>query len=190
MRRSDAPVPECLVQVLHGARLVSNVSSTGQRAGDTAFSGRTRALFCFGHGCSGYRMPLQHERINALSPGCYAYFMPLEHERNYVLGMDTLVTGTRTLFCFGHGCRGHCMLLECERYSVLSMDTLQTVYTLLKRERYQSYVLESIRLVLLKHEHSCMRNHRNVFNRMASYRRHFHKYDSISSLASAPLRAS
>ena len=126
VRRSDAPVPECLVQVLHGARLVSNVSSTGQRAGDTAFSGRTRALLCFGHGCSGYRMPLQHERINALSPGCYAYFMLLEHERNYVLGMDTLVTvcsrntvgvmlwawmfwlpydlRTRTELCFGQGC--------------------------------------------------------------------------------------
>ena len=130
----------------------------------------TRTLLCFGHG----------------------HRMLLEHERYYVFGMDAVATvcswntsvilfwawmpwslyapGMRTLFCFEHG---------------YSADR-----TLLKRERYQSYVPESIRLVLLKHEHSCMRNHRNVFNRMASYRRHFHKYDSISSLASAPLRAS
>ena len=90
----------------------------------------TRTELWFGHGCSGQRMLL-------------------EHERNYDLGMDALVTvcswntngimvwawmlwspyalGTRTELWFGHGCSGHCMLLEHERNYGLGMDALVTV---------------------------------------------------------------
>ena len=85
----------------------------------------TQTELCFGHGCSGHRMLL-------------------EHERNYALGMDALVTvcswntdgimfwlqyalGTQTELCFGHGCSGHRMLLEHERNSALGMDALVTV---------------------------------------------------------------
>ena len=87
----------------------------------------TRTDLCLGHGCSGHRMLL-------------------EHERNYALGMDALVTvcsalgvdalvtvwslntngimrwawmlwspyalGTRTELCVGHGCSGHRMLFN------------------------------------------------------------------------------
>ena len=97
----------------------------------------TRTEVWFGHGCSGHRMLL-------------------EHERKYGLGMDALVTvcfwntngimvwawmlwspyalGTRTEFWFGHGCFGHRMLLEHEQNSGtrteiygLGMDALVTV---------------------------------------------------------------
>ena len=78
----------------------------------------TRTELWFGHGCSGHRMLL-------------------EHERKYDLGMDALVTvcswntngimvwawmlwtadalGTRTELWFGHGCSGQRMLSEHER---------------------------------------------------------------------------
>ena len=84
----------------------------------------------FGHGCSGHRMLL-------------------EHERNYGLGMDALVSvcswnpngimvwawmlrsaytlGRRTELWFGHGCSGHRMLLEHERNYGLGMDALVSV---------------------------------------------------------------
>ena len=89
-----------------------------------------RTDICFGHGCSGHRMLL-------------------EHERDYALGMDSLVTvcswntngiilwawmlrspyalGTRTELFFGHGFSGHRMLLEHERIYALGMDALVTV---------------------------------------------------------------
>ena len=91
---------------------------------------RTRTALRFGHGCSGDRMLL-------------------EHERNYGLGMDALDTvcswntngimvwawmlwilyalGTRTELWFGHGCSGYCMLLEHEQNYGLGMDALDTV---------------------------------------------------------------
>ena len=91
---------------------------------------RTRTELCFGHGCSGHPILL-------------------EHERNYALGMDALVTlsssntngirlwawmlwspyppRTRTELCFGHGCSGHPILLEHERNSALGMDALVTL---------------------------------------------------------------
>ena len=90
----------------------------------------TRTELCFGHGCSGHRMLL-------------------EHERNYGFGMDALVTvcswntngimvlawmlwspyalGTRTELWFWHGCSGHRMLLEHERHYGFGMDALVTV---------------------------------------------------------------
>ena len=86
-----------------------------------------RTELWFGHGCSGQRMLL-------------------EHERNYDLSMDALVTvcswntngimvwawmlwsadalGTRTELWFGHGCSGQRMLLEHERNYGLGMDAL------------------------------------------------------------------
>ena len=85
-----------------------------------AYALGTRTELWFGHGCSGLRMLL-------------------EHERNYGLGMDALVSvcswnphgimvwawmlwlpyalGTRTELWFGHGCSGYRMLLEHERPS-------------------------------------------------------------------------
>ena len=90
----------------------------------------TRTELCFGHGCSGHPILL-------------------EHERNYALGMDALVTlsssntngimlwawilwspcppRTRTELCFGHGYSGHPVLLEHERNYALGMDTLVTL---------------------------------------------------------------
>ena len=90
----------------------------------------TRTELWFGHGCSGHRMLL-------------------EHERNYGLGMDALVTvcssntngimvwawmqwspyafGAKTELRFGHGCNGHHMLLEHEQKYDLGMDALVTV---------------------------------------------------------------
>ena len=146
----------------------------------------TRTLLWFGHGCSGHRMLLEHERYYGLgivvlvtvcswntnvimvwallfwSPyalgtrmllwfghGCSGHRMLLEHERYYGLGMVVLVTvcswnanviivwawmlwspyalGTRTLLWFRHGCSGHRMLLEHERYYGLGIVVLVTV---------------------------------------------------------------
>ena len=91
---------------------------------------RARTELWFGHGCSGHRVLL-------------------EHERNYGLGMDALAIvcswntivitawawmlwspyalGTRTELWFGHGCSGHRMLLERERNYGLGMDALVIV---------------------------------------------------------------
>ena len=90
----------------------------------------TRTELCFGHGCSGHHVLL-------------------EHERNYALGMDALAStcswntneiilwawmlwppralGTRTKLFFGHGCSDHRMLWEHERNYALGMDALITV---------------------------------------------------------------
>ena len=146
----------------------------------------TRTELWFGHGCSGERMLLEHERnyglgVDALVSGCsrstnvimvwalmlwspYAlgtrtelWFghgcsggrMLLKHERYYGLRMDALVTvcsrstnvimvwawmlwspyalGTRTSLWFGHGCSGERMLSKHERYYGLRMDALVTV---------------------------------------------------------------
>ena len=71
----------------------------------------TRTLSWFGHGCSGNRMLLEHERYHGLS---------WAHRQPYALG-------TRTLSWFGHGCSGNRMLLEHERYHGFGMDALATV---------------------------------------------------------------
>ena len=55
-------------------------------------------------------MLLEHDRFGH---GCSGERMLLEHERNYGLGMDALVialAGTRTEVWFGHGCHGERML--------------------------------------------------------------------------------
>ena len=146
----------------------------------------TRTLSCFGHGRSGNRMLLEHERYHALGVdavptvcsrntnvimlwawaqrqpyalgtrtlSCFGHGrsgnrMLLEHERYHALGMDAVATvcsrntnvimlwactqcqpyalGTRTLSCFGHGRSGNRMLLEHERYHALGMDAVATV---------------------------------------------------------------
>ena len=98
-----------------------------------AYALGTRTELCFGPGCSGQRMLL-------------------EHERNYDLGMDALVSvcswntngimiwawmlwsayalGTRTELCFVHGCSGQRVLLEHERNYDLGMDALISVCAL------------------------------------------------------------
>ena len=93
-------------------------------------SWNTNGIMVCGHGCTGSRMLL-------------------EHERNYGLGMDALVSvrswntkaimvwalmhwfayvlGTGTELWFGHRCSGDRMLLEHERTYGLSMDALVSV---------------------------------------------------------------
>ena len=75
-----------------------------------AYAARTRTELWFWHGCSGYRMLL-------------------EHERNSGFGMDALViipyaARTRTELGFWHGCSGYRMLLEHERNYGFGMDAL------------------------------------------------------------------
>ena len=72
----------------------------------------TQTEVWFGHGCSGHRMLLEHERNYGLGMDALGHRMLLEHERNYGLGMDAL---------------GHRMLLEHERNYGLGMDALVTV---------------------------------------------------------------
>ena len=71
---------------------------------------RTELLW-FGHGCSGHRMLLEHER-NYYGSGMDApgHRMLLEHERKYGLGMDA--PGHRMLLEHECGCAGS---LERER---------------------------------------------------------------------------
>ena len=95
-----------------------------------AYALGTRTELWFWHGCSGYRMLL-------------------EHERNYGFGMDALLNvcssnahgimvwawmlwlayalGTRTKSWFWHGCSGCRMLLEHERNYGFGMDALINV---------------------------------------------------------------
>ena len=152
----------------------------------SAYALGTRTEFGFGHGCSGQRMLLEHERKYALGldalvsvccwntnrvmiwawmlwsayalgtrtevcfgPGCSGQRMLLEHEQNNALCMDALVSlcswntngiriwawmlwsayalGTRTELWFGHGCSGQRRLLERERKYGLGMDALVSV---------------------------------------------------------------
>ena len=96
----------------------------------SAYDLGTQTELWFGHGCSGQRMLL-------------------EHERNYGSGMDALVRvcscntnaimvrawmlwsayalGTRTELWFGHGCSAQRMLLEHERNYGSGMDALVSV---------------------------------------------------------------
>ena len=90
----------------------------------------TRTLSWFGHGCSGNRMLLEHERYHGLGMGALATVCSWNtnvimvwawaHWQPYALG-------TRTLSWFGHGRIGNRMLLEHERYHGLGMDALATV---------------------------------------------------------------
>ena len=89
----------------------------------------TRTELWFGHGCSGHRMLLEHERNYDLGMDA-GHRMLLEHERNYDLGMDALVTvcswNTNRIMIWAWS-SGHRMLLEHERNYDLGMDALVTV---------------------------------------------------------------
>ena len=78
------------------------------------YAAGTRTEFWFGHGCSGHRVLLEHERKFWFGHGCSGLRKP------YALG-------TRTEFWFGHGCSSRRMLLEHERNYGLGMDALVAV---------------------------------------------------------------
>ena len=90
----------------------------------------TRTLSWFGHGCSGNRMLLEHERYHGLGMG--ASPTVCSGNTNVIMVSAWMLwqpyaLGTRTLSWFGHGCSGNRMLLEHERYHGLGMDALATV---------------------------------------------------------------
>ena len=90
----------------------------------------SRTEIFFGHGCSGHRMLLQHERNYAL--GMDASIDVCSWNTNGIMLWawmlrSTYALGTRTELCFGHGCSGHRMLWEHERICALGMDALGTV---------------------------------------------------------------
>ena len=114
----------------------------------SAYALGTRTRLWFGHGCSGHRMLLEHERDYGLGMNALVSVL-LEHEWDSGLGMDALVSvcsgntneimvwawmlwsayalGTRTRLWFGHECSGQRMLLEHERDYGLGMDALVIV---------------------------------------------------------------
>ena len=91
-----------------------------------------RKLFWFGHGCTGCRMLLKHERNHGLGINAPLIALISEHERNSALGMDALpitLPRTQTLLWFGHGCTRYRTLLEHERTYCLGMDALLIAVT-------------------------------------------------------------
>ena len=125
----------------------------------------TRTELCFGHGCSGYRMLVEHERNYVLGMDALVHERMLsKHERKYVLGMDALVSicswntnvimvwarmlwspyvlGTRTLLWFGHGCSAYRMLAKHERYYGLGMDA-----PVIERSRTSKSAMRGIRSI-------------------------------------------
>ena len=73
----------------------------------------TRTLLWFGHGCSGYRMLLEHERYYGL--GMDARVIVCSWNTNVIMVWAWMLwlsyaLGTRTLLWFGHGCSGERML--------------------------------------------------------------------------------
>ena len=78
----------------------------------------TRTLLWFGHGCSGQRMLLEHERYYGL--GMVVLVTVCSWNTNVIMAWACLfwspyALGTRTLLCFGHGCSADRMFLEHER---------------------------------------------------------------------------
>ena len=90
----------------------------------------TRTLSCFGHGCSGNPMLLEHERHHGL--GMDALATLCSWNTNVIMVWAWMLwqpyaLGTRTLSWFGHGRSGNDMLLEHERYHALGMGAVATV---------------------------------------------------------------
>ena len=90
----------------------------------------TRTLLWFGHGCSGHRMVLEHERYHVL--GMDALVIVCSWNTNVIMAWAWMLWSsyalrTRTLLWFVHGCSGHRMLFEHERYYGLGMDALVIV---------------------------------------------------------------
>ena len=96
----------------------------------TPYALGTRTESWFGHGCSGHRMLLEHERSHGLGMG--ALDTVCSWNTNGVMvwawvHWTPYALGTRTESWFGHGCSGHRMLLEHERSHGLGMGALVTV---------------------------------------------------------------
>ena len=94
-----------------------------------------RSVGWFGHGCSGHRMLLEHERglgIDVLVVCMDTQVTVCSWNTNVTMVWAWMLwspyaLGTRTLLWFGHGCSCHHMLLEHERCYGLGMDALVTV---------------------------------------------------------------
>ena len=106
----------------------------------------TRTLLCFGHGCFGYRMLLEHERNSALGMDAVVTVCSWNTNvimlRAWMLWLSS-VLGAPALLWFGHRRSGHRTLLVHEHYYVLGMDALVIVrswnvisFMLLKVEPY------------------------------------------------------
>ena len=90
----------------------------------------TRTELWFGHGCSGLRMLLEHERKCGL--GMDVLVTVCSRNKNGIMVWawrlwSAYALGTRTELWFGHGGSGHRMLLEHERNYGLGMEALVTV---------------------------------------------------------------
>ena len=84
----------------------------------SAYALGTRTEFWLGHGCSGPRMLLEHERNDGL--GMDALVRACSWNTNGIMVWawmlwSSYVLGPRTELCFGHGCSGQRVLLEHER---------------------------------------------------------------------------
>ena len=89
----------------------------------------TRTLLWFGHGYSGHRMLLEHERYHGL---CMDAFIVCAWSTNVIMVWAWMLWSsyahrTRALLWFGHGYSGHRMLSEHERHYGLGMDALVTI---------------------------------------------------------------
>ena len=80
----------------------------------------TRTSLCYGW--YGHRMLT----LSCFGHGCYGHCMLLQHEHYYVLGMDAPVTvcSWNTLLCLGHGCSGPRRLAKHEGYYTPNHENL------------------------------------------------------------------
>ena len=89
-----------------------------------------RTLSWLGHGCSGHRMLLEHERSYGL--GTDALVIVCSRSTNVIMAWawmlwSSYAHGARTLSWLGHGCSGHRMISERERSYGLGTDALVIV---------------------------------------------------------------
>ena len=96
---------------------------------------RPRMLLWFGHGCTGHRVFVDHERYYGLSMD--ALVTVCTWTTNVIMVWAWMhwlpcARGPRKLLWFGQGCTGHRVLVDHECYYGLGMDALVTVY----HERY------------------------------------------------------
>ena len=143
----------------------------------------TRTLSWFGHGCSGNRMLLEHERYHGLGMGALATVCSWNTNviKPYALG-------TRTLSWFGHGRIGNRMLLEHERYHGLGLGALAAVCSwntnvimVWAWAHWQPYALGTRTLSWLGHGH--------IGNRMLLEHERYHGLgmDALASVCSSCL---
>ena len=89
-----------------------------------------RTLLWFGHGCTGYRVLVDHKRHYGLDMD--ALVTVCSWTRNVILvwawmHWSPCARGPRTFLWFGHGCTGHRVLVDHKRHYGLGMDALVTV---------------------------------------------------------------